>query len=110
MKVDLVVRHGTLVTEGGVYPADLAIGDGRIAAILAPGERCAAAAELDARGLHVLPGLIDNHVHFNEPGRTDWEGFETGSRAAAAGGTTTVFEMPLNAHPPTIDGESFDAK
>jgi allantoinase len=49
-------------------------------------------------------------VHFNEPGRTDWEGFATGSEAAAAGGTTTIFDMPLNSHPPTIDGPSFDAK
>jgi allantoinase len=54
--------------------------------------------------------VIDAHVHFNEPGRTDWEGFATGSRAAAAGGTTTVFDMPLNAHPPTIDRESFEQK
>ncbi len=54
--------------------------------------------------------MIDAHVHFNQPGRTDWEGFTTGSRAAAAGGTTTVFEMPLNAQPPTIDGWSFDLK
>ena len=68
--VDLFIRHGTLVTEAGVYPANLAITDGRIAAILAPGERVAAEAELDARGLHVLPGVVDNHVHFNEPGRT----------------------------------------
>ena len=60
--------------------------------------------------LTVFPGVIDAHVHFNEPGRTDWEGFATGSRAAAAGGTTTVFDMPLNAHPPTIDGPAFDAK
>ena len=62
------------------------------------------------QSLTIFPGVIDAHVHFNEPGRTDWEGFDTGSRAAAAGGTTTVFEMPLNAHPPTIDGWSFDLK
>ena len=66
--------------------------------------------EIDATKLAVFPGVIDAHVHFNQPGRTDWEGFETGSRAAAAGGTTTVFEMPLNAQPPTIDGRSFDLK
>ncbi len=54
--------------------------------------------------------MIDAHVHFNDPGRADWEGWETGSRAAAAGGITTVFDMPLNAHPPTIDGPSFDEK
>jgi allantoinase len=66
--------------------------------------------EIDATNLAIFSGAIDAHVHFNEPGRTDWEGFETGSRAAAAGGTTTVFEMPLNAHPPTVDGPNFDTK
>ena len=66
--------------------------------------------EIDARDLTIFPGAIDAHVHFNEPGRADWEGFATGSRAAAAGGTTTIFDMPLNAHPPTIDGPAFDAK
>src|SRR5260221_310132 len=64
--------------------------------------------DLDARGLLALPGAIDAHVHVNEPGRADWEGIATGSRACAAGGTTTFFDMPLNAHPPTIDGASFD--
>ncbi|MGI8436640.1 MAG: allantoinase AllB [Chthoniobacterales bacterium] len=69
-----------------------------------------AAQEIDAHDLTIFPGVIDAHVHFNEPGRADWEGFRTGSRAAAAGGTTAVFDMPLNAHPPTIDGPAFDAK
>jgi allantoinase len=85
---------------------DIAIADGKIAAF----EGGPARAEIDARGLHVLPGVVDAHVHFNEPGRTDWEGWATGTRAAAAGGTTTCVEMPLNAHPPTIDGAAFDAK
>ena len=66
--------------------------------------------ELDARGLHLFPGVIDAHVHFNEPGRTEWEGWATGSRALAAGGGTACVEMPLNAHPPTLDGAAFDAK
>jgi allantoinase len=66
--------------------------------------------EVDARGLHVFPGLVDAHVHFNEPGRTEWEGIETGSSALAAGGATLFFDMPLNAHPPTIDAESFRLK
>ena len=66
--------------------------------------------EIDATGLHVFPGVIDSHVHFNEPGRADWEGIETGSRALAAGGGTLFFDMPLNAHPPTCDAESFDLK
>jgi len=87
----------------------IGIVDGKFAA-LGPSLRGSASEEIDATKLSILPGVIDAHVHFNEPGRTDWEGFETGSRASAAGGTTSVFEMPLNAHPPTIDGASFDAK
>ena len=66
--------------------------------------------EVDATALEMFPGVIDAHVHFNEPGRTEWEGFATGSHAAAAGGTTLVFDMPLNSHPPTIDAASFDVK
>jgi len=88
---------------------DIGIADGKIAA-LGRNLRGSAVAEIDANALTIFPGVIDAHVHFNEPGRTDWEGFLNGSRAAAAGGTTTVFDMPLNAHPPTIDGPSFDAK
>ena len=88
---------------------DIAISDGKFVAI-GRNLRGLAREEVDATGLLVFPGVIDAHVHFNEPGRTDWEGFATGSRASAAGGTTTVFEMPLNAHPPTIDGASFDLK
>src|SRR5439155_1732142 len=66
--------------------------------------------EIDARGLLALPGMVDAHVHFNEPGRTEWEGWATGSRAAAAGGITTVLDMPLNSVPPLLDGTAFDAK
>src|SRR6476660_4733942 len=65
---------------------------------------------IDAAGLHVFPGVIDPHVHFNEPGRSDWEGFATGSSALAAGGGTMFFDMPLNSSPPVLDGESFDLK
>ncbi len=88
---------------------DIGISRGKIVAIGAS-LRGGAREEIDATRMLIFPGVIDAHVHFNEPGRTDWEGFETGSRAAVAGGSTTVFEMPLNAHPPTIDGASFDAK
>src|SRR6266404_334395 len=88
---------------------DIGISEGKFVAIGA-NLRGAAREEIDATKMTIFPGVIDAHVHFNEPGRTDWEGFDTGSRAAAAGGSTTVFEMPLNAHPPTIDGPSFDAK
>ena len=78
--------------------------------ILDPGSEVAADADLDATGLHVLPGLIDAHVHFNEPGRTDWEGFLSGTAAAAAGGVTTVLDMPLNCHPPTLDARALALK
>ena len=88
---------------------DIGISDGKFVA-LGANLSGSATEEIDAHDLAIFPGVIDAHVHFNEPGRTDWEGFATGSRAAAAGGTTTIFDMPLNAHPPTIDGESFDAE
>jgi allantoinase len=88
---------------------DIGIGDGKIVAT-AENLSGSAKTEIDARDLAIFPGVIDAHVHFNEPGRADWEGFATGSRAAAAGGTTTVFEMPLNAHPPTTNRESFELK
>lgn len=106
---DLIVRNGILVTPHDVSQADLAITDGRIVDIGA-GLGGRSREEVDVQGLHMFPGVIDAHVHFNEPGRTDWEGFATGTRALAAGGTTTFFDMPLNAHPPTIDGASFDLK
>ncbi|MEP6698902.1 MAG: allantoinase AllB [Verrucomicrobiota bacterium] len=91
------------------HERDLGIVDGKFAAI-SPNLRGSAREEIDATKMAVFPGVIDSHVHFNEPGRTEWEGFASGSRAAAAGGTTTIFDMPLNAHPPTVDGESFDLK
>lgn len=106
---DLLIRNGTAVTPAGPLAADLAVADGQIVA-LAPELAGSATEELDARGLHLLPGLIDAHVHFNEPGRADWEGWATGAAALAAGGGTLAFEMPLNASPPTLDGPSFDLK
>src|SRR5205807_8081131 len=66
--------------------------------------------EIDARGLTVLPGLIDVHVHFNEPGRAEWEGAATGSRALAAGGGTMFFDMPLNSSPCTVGQKEFEQK
>ena len=66
--------------------------------------------EIDFGGASIVPGWIDAHVHFNEPGRTDWEGFATGSRALAAGGGTAFFDMPLNSSPPVITREAFEEK
>ncbi len=109
---DCIVRGGVLVHPDGPAAgeaSDLAIADGQVVAV----EReitGSATTEIDARGLHIFPGVIDAHVHFNEPGRAEWEGISTGSRALAAGGGTTFFDMPLNAHPPTLDGASFDLK
>src|SRR3954469_6758812 len=106
---DLIIRNGTLVTAAGITAADIAIADQRIVAI-GPELDGASTAAIDAAGLHIFPGLIDAHVHFNEPGRTEWEGFDTGSAALAAGGGTCFFDMPLNSSPPTLDGPSFDLK
>jgi allantoinase len=105
---DLVIRGGTVVLSTGQRPADIAITNETISAI--GSEVQDGAAVIDARGLIVLPGVVDAHVHFNEPGRAEWEGWEAGSRGAAAGGVTTVLEMPLNAHPPTTTAAAFDAK
>jgi allantoinase len=97
--LDLVVRGGI----GG----DVGVSDGVIAA-LGPGLE--GRRVIDGTGLHVLPAGLDPHVHFNEPGRTHWEGLRTGSAALAAGGFSAFFDMPLNSTPPVTDGAAFDAK
>ena len=105
---DLVIRRGRVVTRTGVINADVAISDGTIAAV---GPNLASAPEeIDANGLHVLPGGIDSHVHFNEPGHTDWETIATGSASLAAGGYSAFVDMPLNSLPVTINGDAFDQK
>jgi allantoinase len=106
---DLILRGGTLITPDGEKITDIGIAEEKIVALKKdlPGS---GKVEVDARNLHIFPGVIDAHVHFNEPGRADWEGLETGSQALAAGGGTMFFDMPLNAHPPTCDVESFDLK
>ncbi len=108
MSFDLIIRNGQVVTGDNVTITSVGITDGRIVEI---GDVVGSAKEeMDATGLHVFPGLIDPHVHFNEPGRTEWEGIATGSSALAAGGGTCFFDMPLNSSPPTLDGPSFDLK
>jgi allantoinase len=107
---DTLLRCGDIITGEDVLPAtDIGVAEGRIAAI-GPELAGSAREEIDCAGLHIFPGVIDAHVHFNEPGRTEWEGFATGSRALAVGGATACIEMPLNAHPPTLDAASFDLK
>lgn len=104
----MLVRGGTVLTVSGPVRADVRIEGERIAE-LGPdlGEQ---PDELDATGLHVFPGVVDAHVHFNEPGSADWEGLATGSAAVAAGGGTCFLDMPLNAHPPTVDADAFALK
>ena len=104
---DLVVRGGTLVSPEGLVDADLAVEDGLIAAI---GRELEGRDVIDASALAVFAGLIDIHVHFNEPGREHWEGAATGSRALAAGGGTLFFDMPLNSTPCTLNAAEFDRK
>ena len=99
---DLIIRGGTLVTPEGIRRAEVAVAEGRVAEIAASiGGR--STHEINATGLYVLPGFVDAHVHFNEPGRADWEGLATGSAALAAGGGTCFFDMPLNSEPPVLD-------
>ncbi len=96
---DLVVRGGTLVTGRGAVPGTVAVRDGRVAAVLPPGAAADATDTVDAAGLHVLPGVIDTHVHTRHPGVPEREDFESGTTAAAAGGITTVLEMPISMVP-----------
>src|SRR5436190_8872763 len=106
---DLLVRGGRLVLPDGERAADVGVDGGRIVAI-APELAGTGREEVDARGLHVFPGAVDAHVHFDEPGRTEWEGFASGSGALAAAGGTTCLDMPLNNLPLTLDAAAFDAK
>lgn len=108
---ELVIRGRRVATTDALGPAAVHIRDGRIAAIASfddvPGGCALVEANDDAV---VMPGLVDTHVHINEPGRTQWEGFETATRAAAAGGVTTMIEMPLNSIPPTTSVEGLHVK
>ena len=97
------VIHGCRVlTPDGIRAAAVHIEGGRIVHVGGATETAPASGDvIDAGDLVVMPGLVDTHVHVNEPGRTDWEGFETATRAAAAGGVTTLIDMPLNSIPAT---------
>ena len=106
---DTVILGGTLVTPGGEIKKDLGILDGKIAAIDS-GLSGQGATEIQADGDFVIPGIIDSHVHINEPGNTDWEGFDTGSKAALAGGVTCLFDMPLNSIPTTVNVDGLQKK
>ena len=107
---DLIIKNGKLVTPDRVYEADIAVKDGKYAAFLAPGTEAEATEVIDAEGNLVYPGIIDCHAHLNEPGFDYREDFETGSRAAAVAGCTTLIDMPLNNDPSLMNKEIFDLK
>lgn len=102
------IRGGNLVSSHGIHQADVSVVDGLIAEI-GP-DLASSGVDVDVTGRYVLPGVIDCHVHFNDPGRAHWEGWPTGSAGAAIGGTTSVIDMPFNSLPPTVDKGAFKAK
>src|SRR5580693_10514075 len=120
----LVIRASRVVLPDGIRAAAVTVADGKISDVgpydLAAGARVGpGGARVGPGGERVitladdevlLPGLVDTHVHVNEPGRTDWEGFATATRAAAAGGTTTIVDMPLNSIPPTTNVAALELK
>ena len=110
MRGTLVVRGKRVIRPGSSGPASIHIRDGVIADIEAFDSVPAGAELVDAGDSVVMPGLVDTHVHLNDPGRTDWEGFGFGTRAAAAGGVTTLIDMPLNSIPPTTTVRGLHAK
>ncbi|WP_433264085.1 allantoinase AllB [Actinosynnema sp. CS-041913] len=108
--MDLVFRANRVITPDGETAADVGVRDGRIAAVTAAGHLAAERVIELADDEVLLPGLVDTHVHVNDPGRAEWEGFATATRAAAAGGVTTIIDMPLNSLPPTTDTAALDVK
>ena len=108
--VDLVIRGRRVVTEHGILPASVHVTRGFISSISIFEDVPEGAELVEAFDSIVMPGLVDTHVHVNEPGRTEWEGFKTATRAAAAGGVTTIVDMPLNSIPATTTREAFEAK
>ncbi|EME55741.1 allantoinase AllB [Amycolatopsis decaplanina] len=109
--MDLVIKAARAVTAAGEVPATIGVDGGRIVAVEPAG------ADLDGdrvlelgEDVVLLPGLVDTHVHVNDPGRTEWEGFASATRAAAAGGVTTIVDMPLNSLPPTVDVAALEVK
>lgn len=106
---DLVIAGDRVLVDGAFRPAAVFVEAGRISRIGLLAEAPEDAQRLGADEV-LLPGLVDTHVHVNEPGRTEWEGFRTATAAAAAGGVTTLIDMPLNSIPPTIDVPALEVK
>ncbi len=108
---DLVFRAPRVITAAGEAARCVGVRDGRIAAVEPLDARLEGGRVVDlGADVVLLPGLVDTHVHVNDPGRTEWEGFETATRAAAAGGVTTIIDLPLNSLPPTVDVDALELK
>src|SRR5574341_577835 len=103
MSADLYLKNAKVVTGESLVEGGVVVHQGKIARIVQGEAPVEARQVIDLGGKYLLPGIIDAHVHFNQPGRDHWEGYRTGSMAAAAGGVTTFLEMPLNATPPTTN-------
>lgn len=110
MNVDLIIKSRRIVTREGVREGAIVIRSGKITAVVSDLPFGGDKQFIDVQDSVVMPGLIDTHVHINEPGRSEWEGFETATRAAAAGGVTTVVDMPLNSTPVTTTVDAFEQK
>src|SRR3954463_2244446 len=109
--LDLVVRGRRVVRATGEQAGAVGVRNGRIVAIAPYDAELDAATDLRLRDDEVLlPGLVDSHVHVNDPGRTEWEGFTTATKAAAAGGVTTILDMPLNSIPSTVNAPALELK
>jgi allantoinase len=107
---DVSFRGRRVVTPDGVREACVHVADGRIERVAPFDDVPSGVPLVDAGDRVILPGVVDTHVHVNEPGRTEWEGFETATRAAAAGGVTTILDMPLNSIPPTTTVDALGQK
>lgn len=111
MTYELVIRADRALLPEGFAAAEIGVRQGRISVIAEPGAGLVGERTISLTDDQVLlPGLVDTHVHVNDPGRTEWEGFATATRAAAAGGVTTIIDMPLNSLPPTVDVDSLEVK
>src|SRR5260370_17627252 len=99
-----------VVTPQGIIAAAILVEDGRIIDVVSPGQLPEQISLQDFGDAAILPGLVDSHVHINEPGRTEWEGFRTATRGAAAGGFTLLVDMPLNCLPATTTVAPLEAK
>lgn len=108
---DLVLRGQQVLAGQDIAPREIGVRDGKIVAVEPYGTGLSGTRVIEVAADEVLlPGLVDTHVHVNEPGRTEWEGFESATKAAAAGGVTTIVDMPLNSIPPTVNLEALEIK